>query len=210
MIQLNYRDSKPIYEQIKDGLKRLVITGAIATDEKLPSVRELASQLAINPNTIAKAFRELEQEGYIYTITGRGSFAADRKDISAGRNDELLKKFDEIVKFSGLKKFLDVPLKNYSSGMKSRLGFSIATIVEPEILILDEVLSVGDAKFRKKSEKKILSMMDKGVTVLFVSHSLEQVKRICTKAMILENGSIRSIGDIDTVSAEYEEMISGD
>ena len=98
MIQLNYRDSKPIYEQIKDGLKRLVITGAIATDEKLPSVRELASQLAINPNTIAKAFRELEQEGYIYTIKGRGSFAADRKDISAGRNDELLKKFDEIVK----------------------------------------------------------------------------------------------------------------
>lgn len=98
MIQLNYRDSKPIYEQIKDGLKRLIITGAIAPDEKMPSVRELASQLAINPNTIAKAIRELEQEGYIYTITGRGSFAADRKDISAGRNDQLLKKFDEIIK----------------------------------------------------------------------------------------------------------------
>lgn len=98
MIQLNYRDSKPIYEQIKDGLKRLIITGAIAPDEKMPSVRELASQLAINPNTIAKAIRELEQEGYIYTITGRGSFAADRKDISAGRNDQLLKKFDEIAK----------------------------------------------------------------------------------------------------------------
>lgn len=98
MIQLNYRDSKPIYEQIKDGLNRLIITGAIAPDEKMPSVRELASQLAINPNTIAKAIRELEQEGYIYTITGRGSFAADRKDISAGRNDQLLKKFDEIVK----------------------------------------------------------------------------------------------------------------
>lgn len=98
MIQLNYRDSKPIYEQIKDGLKRLIMTGAIAPDEKMPSVRELASQLAINPNTIAKAIRELEQEGYIYTITGRGSFAADRKDISAGRNDQLLKKFDEIVK----------------------------------------------------------------------------------------------------------------
>lgn len=98
MIQLNYRDSKPIYEQIKDGLKRLIITGAIAPDEKMPSVRELASQLAINPNTIAKAIRELEQEGYIYTITGRGSFAADRKDISAGRNDQLLKKYDEIVK----------------------------------------------------------------------------------------------------------------
>lgn len=97
MIQLNYRDSKPIYEQIKDGLKRLVITGAIATwKTSLPCANLQAS--GDHPNTIAKAFRELEQEGYIYTITGRGSFAADRKDISAGRNDELLKKFDEIVK----------------------------------------------------------------------------------------------------------------
>ena len=119
-------------------------------------------------------------------------------------------KFEEIVKFSGLRKFLDVPLKNYSSGMKSRLGFSIATIVEPEILILDEVLSVGDAKFRKKSEKKILSMMDKGVTVLFVSHSLAQVQRICNKAMILENGTIRNIGAVDEIAAEYENMMNGD
>lgn len=119
-------------------------------------------------------------------------------------------KFEEIVKFSGLRKFLDVPLKNYSSGMKSRLGFSIATIVEPEILILDEVLSVGDAKFRKKSEKKILSMMDKGVTVLFVSHSLAQVQRICNKAMILEYGTIRNIGDVDEIAAEYENMMNGD
>ena len=119
-------------------------------------------------------------------------------------------KFEEIVKFSGLRKFLDVPLKNYSSGMKSRLGFSIATIVEPEFLILDEVLSVGDAKFRKKSEKKILSMMDKGVTVLFVSHSLAQVQRICNKAMILENGTIRNIGDVDEIAAEYENMMNGD
>ena len=94
--------------------------------------------------------------------------------------------------------------------MKSRLGFSIATIVEPEILILDEVLSVGDAKFRKKSEKKILSMMDKGVTVLFVSHSLAQVQRICNKAMILENGTIRNIGDVDEIAAEYENMMNGD
>ena len=87
-------------------------------------------------------------------------------------------KYDEIVKFSELKDFIDVPIKNYSSGMKSRLGFSIATVVSPKILILDEVLSVGDAKFRKKSEKKVLSMFDSGVTVLFVSHSLAQVKRI--------------------------------
>ena len=99
-------------------------------------------------------------------------------------------KYDEIVKFSELKDFIDVPIKNYSSGMKSRLGFSIATVVSPKILILDEVLSVGDAKFRKKSEKKVLSMFDSGVTVLFVSHSLAQVKRICNKAMILEKGKL--------------------
>ena len=99
-------------------------------------------------------------------------------------------KFDEIVEFSELKEFIDVPIKNYSSGMKARLGFSIATLVSPDILILDEVLSVGDAKFRKKSEKKVLSMFDKGVTVLFVSHSLEQVQRLCNKAMILEKGKL--------------------
>lgn len=114
-------------------------------------------------------------------------------------------KFDEIVEFSGLGEFIDVPIKNYSSGMKSRLGFSIATVVEPEILILDEVLSVGDVKFRKKSEKKIMSMFDDGVTVLFVSHSLEQVKRLCNKAILLEKGRIIASGDIEKVSKIYEE-----
>ncbi len=98
MIQLNYRDSKPIYEQIKDGLRRLVVTGAIRKDDKLPSVRELASQLSINPNTIQKAYRELEQEGYIYTIAGKGSFAAEKQDVVPGRDKNLLKEFDEIVK----------------------------------------------------------------------------------------------------------------
>lgn len=113
-------------------------------------------------------------------------------------------KIDEIVEFSELKKFIDVPVKNYSSGMKARLGFSVATVVEPDILILDEVLSVGDAKFRKKSEKKIMSMFDSGVTVLFVSHSLEQVKRLCNKAILLEDGKIISEGDIDKVSEVYK------
>ena len=115
-------------------------------------------------------------------------------------------KYDEIVKFSELKEFIDVPIKNYSSGMKSRLGFSIATVVSPKILILDEVLSVGDAKFRKKSEKKVLSMFDSGVTVLFVSHSLAQVQRICNKAMILEKGKLIAYGDIDTISEQYAMM----
>ena len=116
-------------------------------------------------------------------------------------------KFDEIVEFSELKEFIDVPIKNYSSGMKARLGFSIATLISPDILILDEVLSVGDAKFRKKSEKKVLSMFDKGVTVLFVSHSLQQVQRLCNKAMILEKGKLIAYGDIDEISEKYEKMI---
>ncbi len=116
-------------------------------------------------------------------------------------------RYDEIVEFSELKKFIDVPLKNYSSGMRARLGFSIATVVEPDILILDEVLSVGDAKFRKKSEKKVMDMFDKGVTVLFVSHSLEQVERLCNKAMILEHGSMLEYGDIGKVADAYRKII---
>lgn len=125
-----------------------------------------------------------------------------------GYSKEFLEeKYEEIVAFSELKDFMDVPVKNYSSGMKSRLGFAIATSVKPKILILDEVLSVGDAKFKKKSEKRILDMLDAGVTVLFVSHSLPQVKRICNKAMILEHGKLLSYGDIDEVAPIYEEMI---
>lgn len=121
-----------------------------------------------------------------------------------GLSHEFLEsRYDEIVAFSELDKFIDVPLKNYSSGMRARLGFSIATVVEPDILILDEVLSVGDAKFRKKSEKRIMDMFDKGVTVLFVSHSLEQVERLCNKAMILENGQMIAYGDTEKVAKVY-------
>lgn len=112
-------------------------------------------------------------------------------------------KFDEIVEFSELGEFIDIPVKNYSSGMRARLGFSIATVVKPEILILDEVLSVGDAQFKKKSEKKIRSMFEGGVTVLFVSHSLEQVKRLCDKAILLEHGTIIAKGDVEDVATIY-------
>lgn len=97
LIQLNYRDSKPIYEQIKDGLRKLVISGSLSANEKLPSVRELASSLAINPNTIQKAYRDLESEGYIYTVAGRGTFAAKQQEIVETRRQELLERFDEIV-----------------------------------------------------------------------------------------------------------------
>ncbi|MGN0528103.1 MAG: ABC transporter ATP-binding protein [Eubacterium sp.] len=117
-------------------------------------------------------------------------------------------KYDEIVEFSELGHFIEVPVKNYSSGMRARLGFSIATAVEPDILILDEVLSVGDANFRKKSLAKVQSMFDKGVTVLFVSHNITQVKAICNKAILLEKGKIIAQGDVEDVAAVYEEKTS--
>ena len=120
----------------------------------------------------------------------------------------LEEKYDEILEFSELGEFIDVPIKNYSSGMKARLGFSIATVVEPEILILDEVLSVGDAKFRKKCEKKMQGMFDHGVTVLFVSHSLQQVERLCNKAILLDHGQLIAKGDIDEVSAIYQSKLN--
>ncbi|MCI8562549.1 ABC transporter ATP-binding protein [bacterium D16-51] len=124
-----------------------------------------------------------------------------------GYSKEFLdEKFDEIVDFSGLGEFIEVPIKNYSSGMKARLGFSIATVVEPDILILDEVLSVGDKKFRKKSENKIMSMFDQGVTVLFVSHSLEQVQRLCNKAIILDSGRLVAKGPVHEVASIYKNM----
>lgn len=90
--------------------------------------------------------------------------------------------------------------------MKARLGFSIATIVEPDILILDEVLSVGDAKFKKKSEKKIMDMFDKGITVLFVSHNEQQVKNICTKGILLEHGKLTAAGPVDEVLEKYKKL----
>ncbi len=116
-------------------------------------------------------------------------------------------RFREIVDFSELHDFMDVPLKNYSSGMRARLGFSIATAVKPDILILDEVLSVGDGKFKKKCEARIREMMEDRVTVLFVSHNLEQVRRICNRAMILEKGKILCMGETKEITAEYERML---
>ena len=126
-----------------------------------------------------------------------------------GYSKEFLEeKYDEIVEFSELGDFINVPVKNYSSGMRSRLGFSVATIVEPDILILDEVLSVGDAKFRKKCEKRVQDMFDQGVTVLFVSHSTPQVLRMCNKGILLEHGQLIAQGTAEDVVSFYEAKMS--
>ena len=98
MIQLNFRDSNPIYEQVEEGFRKLVVIYYLSADEKFPSVREMASKYAINPNTIAKAYKKLEEEGYIYTLNGKGTFVAPNKQINDVRKAELLKQFDEVVK----------------------------------------------------------------------------------------------------------------
>lgn len=156
------------------------------------------------------------------TLVKRGSIAP-LLELGAGFNGELTgeeniylnglllgyskkfiqEKFDEIVDFSELGKFIYTPLKNYSSGMKARLGFSIATVVQPDILILDEVLSVGDFKFKEKSEGKIRSMMEGGTTVLFVSHSLGQVENLCDRVLWLEHGQVQEIGASKEVIAKF-------
>lgn len=114
-------------------------------------------------------------------------------------------KVNDIIEFSELGHFINVPLKNYSSGMRARLGFSIATAVDPDILILDEVLSVGDAKFRAKSLAKVKSMFDSGVTVLFVSHNIDQVMAICDSAILLQKGKIIAQGTTEEVAVVYNE-----
>lgn len=112
-------------------------------------------------------------------------------------------KFDEIVEFSELKDFLEVPVKNFSSGMTAKLAFSIATVVNPEILIVDEILSVGDLKFQEKSKHKMMEMIKGGTTVLYVSHSLESIKALCTKVVWLEHGKVVKIGDTKKICDEY-------
>ena len=112
-------------------------------------------------------------------------------------------KYDEIVEFSELGEFINFPIKNYSSGMLAKLGFSIATIVEPDILIIDEVLGVGDVNFQKKSSDKLRSLMDKGTTVLLVSHSIPQIRQLCDKAIWIDQGRIVEIGDVNDVCNHY-------
>lgn len=122
-----------------------------------------------------------------------------------GYSEEFLKeKYEEIVEFSELGQFIEAPIRNYSSGMLARLAFSIATVVQPEILIVDEILSVGDAQFQEKSRKRMLKLMGGGTTVLFVSHSIEQVREICKRVVWLERGSVRADGEAEEVCDKYD------
>lgn len=115
--------------------------------------------------------------------------------------------FDEIVDFAELHKFLDSPIKNYSSGMKARLGFSVATMVRPEILIVDEILAVGDYKFRQKCEKRMTEMLSGGTTLLYVSHNINEVKRLCDHAIWIDKGIARMQGEVNEVCDSYMEVM---
>ena len=116
-------------------------------------------------------------------------------------------KFDEIVKFSELKEFLDVPVKNFSSGMVAKLAFSISTVVEPEVLIVDEILSVGDIKFQEKSKNKMMSMINGGTTVLYVSHSLQSIKDLCNKVLLLYHGKVVDFGEKKDICDRYYDSL---
>lgn len=116
----------------------------------------------------------------------------------------LREKYDEIVEFSGLKDFMEVPLRNYSSGMIVRLAFSVATVVNPEILIVDEILAVGDAEFQEKSRRRMMELMSGGTTVLFVSHTMEQIRGMCHKVLWMEQGQVMGYGNTKEICDQYE------
>lgn len=140
--------------------------------------------------------------GFDYELTARENIYLNGAVL--GYSKEFIdSKFNDIVEFSELQDFLDAPVRNFSSGMIARLAFSIATIVDPEILIVDEILSVGDIAFQQKSENKMKSMIGGGTTVLFVSHSIEQIKKLCDRVVWLDHGKIKKIGPANKVCSEY-------
>lgn len=140
--------------------------------------------------------------GFDMDLTGRENIFLNGAILGYG--EEFLKaKYEEIVDFSELGQFIEVPIRNYSSGMLARLAFSIATVVKPEILIVDEILSVGDAQFQEKSRKRMLELMGGGTTVLFVSHSIEQIREMCNRVVWLERGRVQADGEAEEVCDKY-------
>ena len=141
--------------------------------------------------------------GFDHDLTGRENIFLNGSIL--GYSEKYLKeKYEQIVEFSELGKFIDVPIRNYSSGMLMRLAFSIATVVQPEILIGDEILAVGDAAFQEKSKTRMLELMGGGTTVLFVSHSLEQIREMCDRVIWLEHGQVKAIGATKEICDAYE------
>ena len=144
--------------------------------------------------------------GFDNELTGRENIILN--GLILGYDKKFIQsKMDEIIDFAEIRDFIDIPIKNYSSGMKARLGFSIATAKVPEILIVDEVLSVGDGRFRKKSEKRMLELIKSEATVFFVSHSISQIRSLCSKVVWLEKGEIKMVGEVNEICDKYEKYL---
>jgi len=140
--------------------------------------------------------------GFDFDLTGRENIFLNGAIL--GYSEEFLRaKYEEILEFSELGNFIEVPIRNYSSGMLARLAFSVAALVQPEILIVDEILSVGDAAFQEKSKARMLELMGGGTTVLFVSHSIEQIREMCSRVIWLEQGQIKLSGAAEEVCGQY-------
>ena len=159
--------------------------GKITTNGKIAPLLELGA--GFDPNYTGKA-----------NIFLNGAFLGYSEDF-------IKEKYDEIVEFSELGEAINYSVRTYSSGMYAKLGFAIATIVEPDILIIDEILSVGDIRFRRKSHDKIKSLINSGVTVLLVSHTVSQIRALCNKAIWIDEGELRMMGDVDEVCDAYVE-----
>lgn len=144
--------------------------------------------------------------GFDFELTGKENIFLNGAVLGYSK-EFLTKKYDDILAFSELDQFINTPVRNYSSGMIARLAFSIASMIDPEILIVDEVLSVGDENFQRKSRQRMVELMTGGSTVLFVSHNIEQVKEICNKAVWLEHGHVIMTGDSQTVCNAYAESL---
>lgn len=140
--------------------------------------------------------------GFHPELTGRENIFLNGSILGMSRK-EITSKFDEIVDFSGVRKFIDQPVKNYSSGMYVRLGFSVAINVRPDVLVVDEVLAVGDAAFQKKSKQKFTELRKEGKTVILVTHSMAQVKEMCDQVAWINQGRLQDVGPADRVVAEY-------
>ena len=140
--------------------------------------------------------------GFDFDLTGRENVFLNGAIL--GYSEEFLNaKYDEIVEFSELGHFIEIPIRNYSSGMLARLAFSVASVVNPEILIVDEILSVGDANFQEKSHRRMLELMGGGTTVLFVSHNLAQIREMCNRVVWLEHGRVKMYGPAEEVCDAY-------
>ena len=145
--------------------------------------------------------------GFDYEMTGRENIFLNGAVLGFNRKD-ITARLDRIIEFSGINDFIDAPIRTYSSGMVARLGFAVATDIQPEILIVDEILSVGDAEFQKKSAARILDYQNSGSTILIVSHNSDSIKQLCNRAIWLEFGSVKMMGCVEDIANQYSKHLT--